>query len=761
MAEAPNTTGAPTEGLGQTVTFQFDPQNVPQLQLPNQVAGVSGDIRGGNIRTATEATPIRMERNPTLDAVLALGGQVLKGYADKAKMDNYFRGMQEAATGRSIQEVANDRPWFSRIFGDGDAVEGARAYTQQAKAAEVTMAIEEALPNMAHMSPGEARAEFQKHVQAGMTGDSAADGHLMMGMTRMLPSAFKAQAKMHLAYVQSQAAQAFTASMDRTGKLLANRADLAAGGFLTPEDMQREAQGLIALSIAPNGMEEKVWQQTMASKLHAWGQAGNLHAVAAFTDAGILEHLTSDQAASVKSAVAHGERVQREKFSMARSNDMIDIKLMAQRPPTATSSRDLAAKIDALNHEFQITSGSSQWMIGPNEREALITHNALAIDSAIRADMLARSKAVDKVQATLDKASAINEAIMQGRVKNLILAGGATSKEADQRAVSVLAGMAHDAQADVLHSSFRSDGYVFDLISDQKVRSVTQAIKAGQGGYDAKAFETVYGDWARLNAIDPTLASAYYKDKHADLTRFQETLASTKSPTAAFQAAFVDKHRGKVDKKTLEATVKTVVKEESPFAASFRPGVYALEPYAAKVAASVIGPEVERRTAGTLLDDKVIASGILKEKLASGELEVLGGHLLTSTLDNKKPFAAWLSDEAWKTRGAGVSTDDVHSAFRKTIDAKLFGENGAAGVVKPTGLFGNPKITHAAMMRTADVGGVPMLQVHVTTDDGQTVNFPLSGQEVIDKYTGSKPKPGQHLGGRIDRSTIKPIDQLR
>ena len=392
-----------------------------------------------------------------------------------------------------------------------------------------------------------------------------------------------------------------------------------------------------------------------------------------------------------------------------------------------------------LNQEFQLSSGSTEWMIGPNEREALITHNALAIDSAIRADMEARRKAAGEVAKVENKTSAINEAIFTGRIKNLVLAGGATKKEVDQRAVAVLSQLDPGTQTEILHRSFRDDGSVFDLVSDQKVQSVSRAIKAGQGGYDAKAFETVYGDWSRLNAVDPTLAAAYYKERHADLTRFQETLASTQSPTAAFQAAFVDKHRGKVDKKTLENTAKAVIEEASPFAATFRPGVYKLEPYAAKVAASVIGPEVERRTAGTMLDEGVVASGVLKEKLASGELEVLGGHVLTNTLDDKKPLSAWLSDEAWKKRGAGVPADDVHSAFRKAIDAKLYGENGVAGVIKPTGLIGNPKIFHAAIMRTADVGGVPMLQVHVTTDDGQIVNFPLSGQEVIDRYSAKNP----------------------
>ena len=34
MAQELNTVSAPTEGLGQTVTFQFNPQQVPQLQLP-------------------------------------------------------------------------------------------------------------------------------------------------------------------------------------------------------------------------------------------------------------------------------------------------------------------------------------------------------------------------------------------------------------------------------------------------------------------------------------------------------------------------------------------------------------------------------------------------------------------------------------------------------------------------------------------------------------------------------------------------------
>ena len=292
MAQELNTVGAPTEGLGQTVTFQFNPQQVPQLQLPNQAQGVNVGIRGGDVRGSTGLTPVKIEPNPVVDSLFRVAGDVLKGYEEKAKQDRYVKGMQEAASGRSIEEVAQERPWFSRVFGDGDAVEGARAYTQQARAAQVSMDIEADLPNIAHLGQPEAQAYFADKVRNSLTGDPAADAYIMQGYTRLLPTAMKAQTKLHMAYVQTQAAQAFTASMDKTGKLLANRADMVAGGFVLPEDMQREAQGLIALSIAPNGMDEKVWQATMTSKLTTWGAEGNLHATQAFIDAGVLDHLS-------------------------------------------------------------------------------------------------------------------------------------------------------------------------------------------------------------------------------------------------------------------------------------------------------------------------------------------------------------------------------------------------------------------------------------------------------------------------------------
>ena len=41
-----------------------------------------------------------------VDSLFRVAGDVLKGYEEKAKQDRYVKGMQEAASGRSIEEVA-------------------------------------------------------------------------------------------------------------------------------------------------------------------------------------------------------------------------------------------------------------------------------------------------------------------------------------------------------------------------------------------------------------------------------------------------------------------------------------------------------------------------------------------------------------------------------------------------------------------------------------------------------------------------------
>lgn len=760
MAQELNTVGAPTEGLGQTVTFQPDLGAAPVLQLPTTPQGVRAGIVGGQAVNQTRAVGVDIGPNPMLDAINKVAGGILNKAAEQAKLENYVRGMQEAVAGRSIQEISDSQPWYSKLFGGADVVEGARAYTQHATAAKVAGEIESELPKLEALGQDEAQRYFVNKIQANLTGDAAADAQIMGSFTKLLPTAMKAQAKMNYAYRQKKASAAFGAAMDNTANRLSNLADLRAGGFITDEDMTRDATELVRLSVPPEGMDEEVWQSSMAGRLSTWAASGKLHAVNAFTQAGLLSHLKPEQAKQVQAAIQAGEREQRQRFTAEWNNDLIDIALQAARPAEGTTTGDLLTKVDTLNAQYKRASGSSEWLIGPNERAAYATRNALYIDHAREQDLKERLTKAGKEGEKVVVTSAIREALVTGRVGDLVTAGTATQKEVNFEAQQLMATLPPEKQSDLLFLSHNRDGYVLPNIADTRTRSVEVMLQAGTGGYDKAAVDKVYGDWLSLYTRSPGLASAYYKDRNADMLRFHEARQTMGSDAAAFTSAFVLAHKGRpADRKTLETVAKTVAEENDYVAAWARSDTYDLEPFAASTIAQAIGSDVERRLTGTNGDEAEVARSVFKEKVRSGDIEVLGGYAVINPTGDRKPLASYLTGELWTEAKGGkpLPTDTVNTMFRKAVEAKLYGDGTKAGVIKDVDLIGQTRINHAVFSRLPTAGKQPMVHVYATTEDGQTVEFTVSGADVLAQreVKGAAAQPPR---GNRPRDLTRPSD---
>jgi hypothetical protein len=126
-----NSLGAPTEGLGQNVTFAYNTGRGPgQLEIgdPGRIrAGVIGGDTVGAGATRAQGVQDR-NANATLDVLMKVGESIMAPMLKQKKTEAYVAGMQRAMQGEAVTEIATEQPWYSKIFGDSDVVEGARAY---------------------------------------------------------------------------------------------------------------------------------------------------------------------------------------------------------------------------------------------------------------------------------------------------------------------------------------------------------------------------------------------------------------------------------------------------------------------------------------------------------------------------------------------------------------------------------------------------------------------------------------------------------
>ena len=116
-----NTLGAPTEGLGQTVTFGFKNQGAQQSQGV-QRGRVRAGVQGSAATGISLAQGSKIEANPAVDMLMRVGAGLIDNKIKEARTNAYVSGMQRAMNGEAVEDIAAKQPAWSRVFGDSDAV---------------------------------------------------------------------------------------------------------------------------------------------------------------------------------------------------------------------------------------------------------------------------------------------------------------------------------------------------------------------------------------------------------------------------------------------------------------------------------------------------------------------------------------------------------------------------------------------------------------------------------------------------------------
>lgn len=278
---ADNLAGAPTQGLGQTVTFAFDPGKAVQqqnLDIGSGNGGVNQQGRAGQFNVGQAAAPAPDLMPETLDVLGRLAGNVMKPAVERAKLEKFSQGMQQAAAGKAIQEVAAEQPWYATMFGEADAVQGARTYHAVNKVYQAQDEIESQWDILKTMSPEAQRGHINSIVASKMTGDPYADAEIMQQTGRVLPGVFKKAAKEHIKYVNEEASK-----QELTTFMNAGRAYQRDMGSDTRDELG-SFTSLREAFVPANGRRDAGWAENVTTALTTLANEGHLLASDAMLD---------------------------------------------------------------------------------------------------------------------------------------------------------------------------------------------------------------------------------------------------------------------------------------------------------------------------------------------------------------------------------------------------------------------------------------------------------------------------------------------
>lgn len=550
-----NTLRAPAQGFGQEVTFSTQPdvRRTPQLDGTSNLGLSRGGIQGSPVAgqqqgmTQVEAAPA----NPTI----ALLGKIADAYLQKKlkeeKAHAFVTGMQRAAGGEAVKDIAEGQPWYTRIFGESDVVEGARTYTAHAKASEAAAAIEDNMAEVRKMEPAESNAYFSQLVAKHMTGDDVTDASLMQGFARTLPATMRRQAKEHYAWRQEEASKAESAALLSAADLLQKR---ATSDKQTDGEYATQAVQFIAGMRPAQGRDVHSWTKARTNDLLSLAQAGKFHAVNAIRQAGMLDMLPPEDRTKVESALDTSENRTIANKSFEYADDIGRIAGQAKVFSTDLSPDGTSKEMRALNERFRKETGIDRDLISLDKGTGIIkdVHESLLREGErrIRQSETAAAKATkegDKELAKVVKQQGALGAISLGQAGAAKRSGDGMSSIVDEQFLGEYRRRATmpdaaNQQATLLWQNYNGngtgDGYVSKDIKDTFERR-TQVVIGAQMPAD---FLKLHDEYAALKAQHPALADAYFGKYAPRMAVFDSLLqpgvVGSRNEAQAFVAAF-------------------------------------------------------------------------------------------------------------------------------------------------------------------------------------------------------------------------------
>lgn len=513
MAERAPTqpTGAPNR-QGGPATFSFEVgKPVSVAQGARQGAPVRIGYRRGETPPPPairgDASALRTVGGDDLNVLLKFAGQVIQPKIEQEQNAAYWEGVKKAAAGQSIQEIKDEQPWYTKIFGDSSLVDGARAYTAQRGIDQSLAQATTAMPDLRKYSTDQVTQQYVQMLEQNFTGDPVTDAMMKQYASQQLPVFLKQHAKEHYMYLQEQTRDAqFGAWMPAAQRLQAMGLGYAQG-TMTDEDMKVENAKFLA-SLAPlDGQDDEAYKKNLLAFYSKAAQDGNFHAVRLLEASGIRRFFTPEQQKSLDDTVFRYE--QRAKSAYVSEYLAEDLgKLEAAARLGTMQPKEIAAAMRTINQAFRKATGIDEDVLDVKQ----------AVESNIVAIYRRQKQGLDKQRQRAVNEAAATSAFSAGYGARSYSDMGISATRADDLFVSGL-----EQQKDKLGYLVRNALAPVPYVSPRVAGEMQQTLRASAGETYNEAFGQAYATWKKLHDTPnggAAAAAAYYGDFDAQMMAY-------------------------------------------------------------------------------------------------------------------------------------------------------------------------------------------------------------------------------------------------
>lgn len=360
--------------------------NAPLAQQTAQMGARPSELNftqaSSNHRESAEMLAQVNQKNLKAMSAFSTNAQAkLKEVQEGAFADGYLRHMQ----GESVADIAKDKPFWG-IFGDGEAVRGARTRQAENAGASILSYVQQNQGDLIKMTADEQRAALAKYTQDLATGDEIADRMISEGAIKMFPAVMDNLTRASEAEQQRQAAVAQADTMASHAQGLKYASSQVAQGQMAPEHYANlQAQFLEASRPLP-GQSPDSYRAAMTGNILSLSKDGNFEMAQLLHEQILGPMLTPEESLQMDSQMKAAQGMWLKDNPTSRDFTDFTTQLPVQIAAGRYSTEDAVyADIDRMNMDYKLQTGSVKPLINNEERAkmgATWAQNALKQEAA-------------------------------------------------------------------------------------------------------------------------------------------------------------------------------------------------------------------------------------------------------------------------------------------------------------------------------------------------------------------------------------------
>ncbi|CAM0105787.1 internal virion protein [Vibrio phage 526E57-1] len=289
-----------------------------------------------------------MVRNASVQTV----SKSLLQFADAASVNEmnqeasrrYLQGQQAIAQGKSLQEVKDNQSSFTKLFGEGASVAGARALATENALDDAYRTSLDAIPQNAHLTPKEYAAVQQDELAGYIDGiaDEKTRQAITIGFSKKSSELSSMHLKAHAQYIDNQNAQMYQKQLYSKG--LSAQSAVGKGN-----EAELEAnRDLLNAMVKPKGMGINQHHKLMTDSVVSSLKEGNGALYNTMIEMDVIKDLSNEQRVELHKAYEAYEAEQLKEQSVVVGASLFDLITLAEAPDT-----DVSQLISAISSHQQ------------------------------------------------------------------------------------------------------------------------------------------------------------------------------------------------------------------------------------------------------------------------------------------------------------------------------------------------------------------------------------------------------------------------